>query len=84
MVNNFSPPPVPVETESKPIWASKTLWGVVLMLIPTFFPKASKILGTAENQDLLIEQGIQAIGAIVAVIGRFTAQKSLTVKKEPK
>lgn len=55
---------------------SKTLWGVALMAIGAAFPKLGL---TEETSGALVQYCFEAVGAILAVIGRFTAKKDLTI-----
>lgn len=60
--------------------ASKTLWGVVVMALPVLLPLVG-ISFTVDDTAFVntnVDMIFQAVGAILALVGRFTAKTSLT------
>lgn len=66
--------------DTKPFWQSKTLIGLVTVLLSQLL---GKYLGTSAdlNQETsdLVTQVFTALGSIMVIVGRFTATKSLSV-----
>jgi hypothetical protein len=58
---------------------SKTIWGVIITMLPTLAP----LVGIGVDDLNLINQTgdniIQIVGAIIAAYGRFTAKDQLTM-----
>lgn len=67
--------------DSKPIWASKTIWSLVITVIGIAFPKIKSALGDAATQDAAISTVVTLIGLVSAAIFRYRASSTLTVKK---
>lgn len=66
-------------TDQKKWWMSKTVWGVIVMLISsalatTGIPLTPEIQGTIVE---LIMQGITVAGGALAVYGRITAKAEI-------
>lgn len=66
-------------TDQKKWWMSKTVWGVIVMLISsalatTGIPLTPEIQGTIVE---LIMQGITVAGGALAVYGRVTAKAEI-------
>ncbi len=67
----------------EPKWflKSKTIWGVVISILPALLP----VLGlsfSADDTVLISNSGdaiIQAIGAVIAIYGRFVATGPATI-----
>lgn len=66
-------------TDTKSIWASKTIWGGAIALLAA----AAGLLGyaiTADQQAELIETGsmiVSAVGGLIALWGRIAATKRI-------
>lgn len=61
---------------------SKTIWGAIIALVATLFPHLfSSIIGVLGVSDptALAAQIVAAMGAILAIIGRFTAKTTVTL-----
>lgn len=67
--------------DSKPIWQSKTLWGMVITILGIAFPKLKSAFGSPAEQDALISTVLEASGLIITLVGRLLATATLTVKK---
>ena len=66
-------------TDQKKWWMSKTVWGVIVMLLSsalatTGIPLTPEIQGTVVE---LIMQGITVAGGALAVYGRITAKAEI-------
>lgn len=64
-----------VTVQEKWMLKSKTVWGVILMGVPTLLTVFGVSLpeGSIENADTLAKHAIEAIGAALALYGRFAA-----------
>lgn len=73
-------------TESKPIWQSKTLWGLAIVAAIRSFPKLGQYLGGTESQNVLIDNVITVAGIVMAAIGRMKANTAVRIlpKDTPK
>lgn len=60
--------------ESKPIWASKTLWGAVVMLASTVAVFLKADLG---NQTEWVNAIVGLLGSGLAIYGRIKAVKKI-------
>lgn len=55
---------------------SKTIWGIIIMFVGKLFPK----LGiTDENSGATVATVLEVLGGLLAVIGRFTAKREITI-----
>lgn len=63
--------------DTKPFWQSKTLLGILLLLLPAVAKKLGFQLDDADAQDVagLVVQGL---GALIGAYGRFTAKHDLS------
>lgn len=59
--------------ETKSIFESKTVWGVIVMMLSHFLPSLGVNLDEA-SQGAISEQFTILIGAGLAIWGRFTAK----------
>lgn len=66
-------------TDYKSIFTSKTFWGAVIMLLSFFVPKFSD----AAAADTWATQLTMMAGFILAIVGRFTAKKQVTLTGGP-
>lgn len=61
---------------------SKTIWGVIISILPALLPAVG--LSFSADDTVLISNGgdaiIQAIGAGLAIIGRFFSKGPATIK----
>ncbi|MCP4001666.1 MAG: hypothetical protein GY727_12215 [Gammaproteobacteria bacterium] len=73
---------------NKPFWKSKTVWGALLAAVPVIGPALSAALLTAStgNTEQLtaipaeLQAILAAIGACLAIYGRWKASGELTLK----
>lgn len=66
--------------DTKNFLKSKTLIGVVMSVLPALLPAVGISFGP-DDMSLVsdsIDKIIQAVGAVMAIYGRFVAKKSLT------
>lgn len=67
----------------KSIFASKTLWGILISVVPTILQgagiTADQATGAVTDVQAIINHVMQLLGVVLAVWGRFTATKALTV-----
>lgn len=66
-------------TDYKSIFTSKTFWGAVMMLLSFFLPKLSDTVA----QDVWATQLTMMAGFVLAIVGRFTAEKKVTLTGGP-
>jgi len=68
-------------TETKPFWQSKTLWGGVIMILPTVLAFLGVDLTTEETAQIgsVVESIVEAVGFIFVIIGRIGAAKAIGV-----
>ncbi len=59
---------------------SKTLWGLFIMVFGIVAPKLGLVPFTSGEASEVVAMFIDLIGLGWAIIGRFTAKKSLVVK----
>lgn len=66
----------------KALLASKTVWGLVITVLPTLAKLAGyeTLPGFEESASDLAESGITLVGAALAFVGRLTATRSLIRK----
>jgi len=68
---------------TKHLFESKTIWGLVIAAIPTvagmFGYSVSE--GFAESAQGLVDGGVQLVGLAIAFWGRLVATKGLVIKK---
>lgn len=68
--------------DSKSFIASKTVWGIILISVPQLLPLFG-ITFTADDTAMLGDTGdkvFQAVGALLALYGRFAAKTTLALK----
>lgn len=74
-----------MNTETKSLLASKTLWGVLIAALPTiaklFGYDIADVAGFTANASEIVDGVIALFGSAVAIYGRITATKALVVKK---
>lgn len=70
--------------EIKSLFASKTVWGVVIAALPTvlavFGYKVSDVAAFTAGADQLVDGIITLVGSALAIYGRLKATASLVVK----
>jgi len=70
--------------EIKSLFASKTLWGVVIAALPTvlalFGYKVADVAAFTAGADQLVDGIITLVGSALAIYGRLKATASLVVK----
>lgn len=70
--------------EIKSLFASKTVWGVVIAALPTvlavFGYKVSDVAAFSAGADQLVDGIITLVGSALAIYGRLKATASLVVK----
>ncbi len=68
--------------ETKTFLASKTVWGVIAMALPALLPLFGVSFGVDDTTVVndAADKVFQAVGALVALWGRFTATTKLVVK----
>lgn len=70
---------------TKSIFASKTIWGGIAMILPTILSLIGFDISAGEVQtgtDMvmnLVEKGLEFFGFIMVIIGRFKATNSVSV-----
>jgi hypothetical protein len=73
-------------TESKSILMSKTFWGSIIgltsALFPTFYQHIVGAVGISD-QSLMTSKIVGAIGAALAIYGRFAATQPMTLTGGP-
>ena len=67
-----------LDIKNKPFWKSKTIQGIGLVILSTFFPVIDNVLGSNLTQ---YQSHVSAIGAGLAGFGRSKANTKLTLKK---
>lgn len=65
--------------DTKSIFASKTVWGILFALFAPWLNKKFGIVLDDAAQQAIIEQVMVAAGSILAIYGRITAKHDLTV-----
>ena len=74
-----------MNTETKSIFASKTLWGVLIAASPTianlFGYQISDVASFTQGANELVNMVIELVGSALAVYGRVKANAALVVKK---
>lgn len=65
-----------LHTDSKSLLRSKTIWGVVVLLLPHLARLFGWQMDSAEAQAV-VDSGVSLLGAILGVWGRFTASRPL-------
>lgn len=62
--------------------ASKTLWGVLIMALPVLLPMIGVSWGIDDTSVIneTADKIFQAVGAALALWGRFSAKTSLSIK----
>lgn len=74
-----------MNTDTKNLLQSKTLWGVIIAAAPTilglFGLQVSDVGTFGANASGLVDDGITLFGSVLAIYGRFKATKALVVKK---
>lgn len=73
-------------TGYKSILQSMTFWGNVVSLLAMFQPKVFALLGLttdAAGQLTLVNYIVATIGQVISVIGRFRAEKIVTLTGAP-
>ena len=67
----------------KSIFASKTIWGAILMFAPTvlgFFGfTATEATGAINEVQAFVTHAVSFVGFVLTIWGRFTAKKALTL-----
>lgn len=75
-----------MNTDTKNILLSKTVWGVVISLLPSllslFHLQVSDVAAFTAGSEQLVDQCIQLAGAAFAVYGRLKATKALVVSNK--
>jgi archaellum biogenesis protein FlaJ (TadC family) len=66
-------------TDYKSIFSSKTFWGAVIMLLSFFIPKLTDV----GAQAAWVDQITMMAGFVLAIVGRFTAKKPVTLTGGP-
>lgn len=66
----------PATTPTKTIAQSKTLWGILLLVLPSLLARAGVQVDEAEVQHAL-DAALELAGVILGVWGRFTATRAL-------
>jgi asparagine N-glycosylation enzyme membrane subunit Stt3 len=59
--------------DTKPVWASKTLWGAVIAILGA----AAGLLGITPEQLPSADEVVTVIGGVLAIVGRFMATKPI-------
>lgn len=59
--------------EKKPLWQSKTFWGVILTVCGIYLPRFATFLQGN------LEQLITLVGLVMTLVGRWTATQPLSV-----
>lgn len=71
--------------EGKPFWQSKTLWGLLLMVLGFVLPMLGVTVPENMQEDVLADvMGMmpaisKVVGGVLVIIGRFKATKKLTL-----
>lgn len=69
--------------DQKPFYASRTFWGLVIILIGSHSPKLAGLIQTDLDGVIEIAGQVAALaGVVLAFIGRLKANTNLTIKKE--
>jgi membrane protein DedA with SNARE-associated domain len=67
-------------TEVKGLLQSKTIWGVIITILGAILGWGSETQAVLTDQTMLVVSAVvQAIGAVIAIIGRIKADKKVTV-----
>ena len=68
--------------DTKIFLASKTIWGVVIMALPVLLPLVGVSFGPDDTTVLneTADKVFQAVGALIAVWGRWSATTKLSIK----
>lgn len=66
-------------TDTKPVFASKTVWGALVAIAASLAGLAGFTLAEGDQAELidLLAQGATLIGAAIALYGRISATKQL-------
>lgn len=81
-MNTTTPTVLPRSATSKPIYASTTIWGVVITAICGILSTLDVQITDAETQSMGEAVGI-LVGCILAIVGRYKARKTLTLPSVP-
>ena len=68
--------------DTKIFLASKTIWGVIIMALPALLPLAGISFGVDDTAVVneMADKIFQAVGAVIAVWGRWSASTKLSIK----
>ena len=71
--------------ETKSVFASKTIWGIVIAAIPTvlglFHLHVTDVAAFTQGAQDIVDALITLSGSVVAIWGRIVATKNLVVKQ---
>lgn len=71
--------------EVKSLFASKTLWGILIAALPTvlglFHLHITDVATFTQNATDIVDSVLTLAGSVLAVWGRVTATKSLVIKQ---
>ena len=74
-----------MNTETKNLLQSKTIWGIIIAALPTvlglFGLEVSDVGAFTEGASALVDDGVTLAGSLLAIYGRIVATKALIVKK---
>lgn len=69
----------------KPFYLSRSVWGIAIMALGFYSPKAAQLLGANLDEIFnLVSQGATFFGGTLALYGRWKATQPLTASKVAK